>query len=159
MLTFPFRKLARLAFEIAEFEFDVQWMDWRDFESLTVNFADGSTTSAPYNWQDTFTLRLGAEYGLNEMLSLRGGYAFDPTPYPDETLGFAPPDADRHNVYLGGQYRMDNGFFADLALLYGLPVSNTTADEPFMPQVKGTFDITFSISQRLADILTISGTE
>jgi len=130
-----------------EIEFDVNWIDWRDFESLNVVLPDGETTSVPYEWNDVLVLRLGAEYSMPELgLDIRGGYAYDPTPAPDETLGFAPPDANRHVVSVGGSYQLPEGFFVDLGILYGIPVSNTTSDQPLRPQVKGTFDITFLVT-------------
>ena len=130
-----------------EIEFNGQWQDWRDLEELTVNFSDGSASVARYDWNDVLTLRLGAEYKIVEArLTLRAGYAFDPTPYPDTTLGFAPPDADRHNVYLGGNYNFSGGLFLDLGLLYGLPVSSETSEEPLLPQIKGRFGISFVVA-------------
>jgi len=76
------------------------------------------------------------------------GYAYDPTPVPDTTLGFSPPDANRHVVSLGGSFELPipSRLAVDVGLLYGLPVSNTTSDNPFEPQIKGTFDISFFVA-------------
>ncbi|MBT8492210.1 MAG: outer membrane protein transport protein [Deltaproteobacteria bacterium] len=130
-----------------EVEFDLNWIDWRDLETLDITLPDGEVTSIDYQWDDVFVLRLGAEYSLPHLgLDLRAGYAYDPTPVPDETLGFAPPDADRHVLSVGAGYQLPQNFFVDVGILYGIPVSNTTSDEPLRPQIKGEFDITFLVT-------------
>jgi long-chain fatty acid transport protein len=130
-----------------ELEFNLQWVDWTSFDTQVIDLPDGSQSITPRNWDDKMTLRFGAEYWIRPLgLSVRGGYAYDPTPIPDETLGFAPPDANRNNLYLGGSYGLPKNFHIDVGLLWGLPVSNKTAVEPFMPQVQGEFDISFFVA-------------
>jgi len=130
-----------------EIEFNFNWNDWSDYDSIDIELADGSTTSIVNNWDPVLVLKLGAEYTLPAVgAAVRGGYSYDPTPVPAETLGFAPPDADRHVVHLGGSYQLPKGMWVDLGILYGLPVTNKTSDEPLMPQIKGEFDITFFVA-------------
>jgi len=127
-----------------ELELDFNWIDWTSFKQLDIALPDGSTLTDPRNWDDVLVVRFGAEYMMPQFgANVRAGYAYDPTPIPDTTLGFAPPDANRHVVSIGGSYQLPQNFYVDLGLLYGIPVSNTTSDEPFEPQVKGKFDISF----------------
>jgi long-chain fatty acid transport protein len=63
-------------------------------------------------WEDTKQLRFGMEYILNDMITLRGGYFYDPTPIPDNTLDLQWPDADKKTYSLGagfnfGRYTID----------------------------------------------------
>lgn len=130
-----------------ELELDFNWIDWSSFKTLDINLPDGSVLVDPRDWEAILAIRFGAEYSLAHLgLDVRAGYAYDPTPIPDSTLGFAPPDANRHIVTLGGSYKLPEGFFVDFGIEYGLPVSNTTSDEPFEPQIKGKFDISFLVT-------------
>jgi long-chain fatty acid transport protein len=58
-------------------------------------------TEGPRNWDDTFAVRIGAEYQLNDMYAVRAGYLFDQSPIPDDTLGPELPTGDRHGIAVG----------------------------------------------------------
>ena len=48
---------------------------------------------------------------------------------------------DRQVVSLGASYQLPANMFVDLGILYVLPGSNETADEPFAPEYKGTYNV------------------
>jgi long-chain fatty acid transport protein len=53
----------------------------------------------PLNYEDQMTVSLGAEYLLNENWIIRGGYCFDQTAVPDETLKpYLPDYGSRHGL-------------------------------------------------------------
>jgi len=96
---------------------------WSSYENLDFDFAvndalpDPSThylpdTKNPRDWDDTATLRLGAQYELKGMHRLRCGYLYDQSPMPNKTHGPELPMNDRNGITLGygaalGRYTLD----------------------------------------------------
>jgi long-chain fatty acid transport protein len=71
---------------------------WQSYDELKIEFVSGlpsESTISPRDWEAAMTYRLGAEYQVLEMLSLRAGVIYDETPVPDSTLDPTLPDADR----------------------------------------------------------------
>jgi len=89
---------------------DITWTGWSSFDRLAVAY---TSIPAPLpvtqeNWKDSWRYSLGANFHMNDQLTLRGGLAFDQTPVPDAIHRTARiPDGDRIWLALGGQYRMD----------------------------------------------------
>jgi long-chain fatty acid transport protein len=112
--------------------FDLQWVGWSSFRSLSLDFENDPggilDSSVPKNWNDVINFRLGAEYELSEALALRMGYVWDPTPVPPETLDTLLPDSNRHDVSIGLGYK-SGSISVDLAymaiILPARNVSNT----------------------------------
>lgn len=78
------------------------------------NMLLGPAAVVEYNWKDTWSYGLGADWMLANDWTLRAGYQFLETPVPDETLSPSLPDADRHIIAFGIGYQ--NGRHAiDLA--------------------------------------------
>lgn len=127
-----------------ELELNATWIDWSAFDTIDITLPDGSHNVQPQDYTDTVTLRLGGEYKLPEQkLSLRAGYAYDPTPVPDTTLSARLPDINRHVVSAGGTYKVTKNVDAHLAALWVLPGSNEASnDDMYMPLYKGTYDVT-----------------
>jgi len=87
---------------------DVVWTNWSIIDSYTVKFdgevipSSGKTEeNFPRNWKDTRQVRIGIEYKLNEIITLRGGYFYDPSPIPDSTFDMLWPDADKKTYSFG----------------------------------------------------------
>jgi len=89
-------------------EVDVNWMGWSSYESLDIDFEDPSLPdkSQRKDWDDVFSYRIGAMYNANDKLDLYGGYYFDESPIPDETLDPILPGADRHSIQFGAGYKI-----------------------------------------------------
>jgi len=88
---------------------DVELVRWSSFKRMDLDihqevppFADSST---PLDWKDSWQYKIGAEYRVNDTVSLRCGYAYIRTSVPDHTLEPGNPDADQHNFSVGGGYR------------------------------------------------------
>lgn len=107
-------------------ECDVVWTDWsinKEQKSvlkdpISLPLLPFQKTDPKYDetyareWEDTKQLRFGMEYIVNEMITVRGGYFYDPTPIPDTTLDMQWPDADKKTYSLGagfnfGRYTID----------------------------------------------------
>jgi long-chain fatty acid transport protein len=95
---------------------------------------------APQDYEDTVTIRVGAEYKMKKA-AVRAGYTYDPTPIPPTTASAQLPDGNRHAISAGGSYSLGN-YDVHLALTYLPPASQTTSDEEYMPVFKGTYEIT-----------------
>jgi len=108
------------------FSFDYQWIGWSSYDKLEVTFDDFTdpTTSKPYvlstprNYSDTYILRFGAEYVLNNKLTLRGGVLYDHSPVADEYAEPTLPDANRLGFNGGIGYNITETVAIDLAYLY-----------------------------------------
>ena len=66
-------------------------------------FVDSYT---PLDWNNAWIAKIGAEYKVNDKLSVRGGYAYVETMVPEHTLDAGNPDSDNHNFCIGFGYKM-----------------------------------------------------
>jgi long-chain fatty acid transport protein len=99
-------------------EGDVNWYQWSSFDSLPLTFPEEPALSGVIEerYEDTWQFRFGLERVLNDRWSLRGGYFYDQTPSPPESVGPLLPDADRHGAALGasltsGRLRLDVAYW------------------------------------------------
>jgi long-chain fatty acid transport protein len=102
------------------FAADVNWFGWSGADSIAITFetpfGSNITESAIIQeYEDTFILRLGAEYQLSDALALRAGYGYDQSPIQDEHLSPTLPGANRNNAALGMGYTLGN---VDIDLAY-----------------------------------------
>ncbi len=82
-----------------------RWTKWSRFKELRIKFDNGLPDSVtPENWDNTWTLSIGANYHLNSQWTLRAGYAHDESPVPDEDRTVRIPDSDRDWFTLGASY-------------------------------------------------------
>ncbi len=98
-------------------EIDYVWFGWSKFDKITLDFQgnDALDQEIPFNYSDSWQLRVGAHYDVNEQLTLRAGYSYDVTPQPIESVGPLLPDNTRNNVSFGfgykfGNYQIDAGY-------------------------------------------------
>lgn len=86
---------------------DVTWTGWSDFKELRIVRNGGVDLAVtPENWNDSYRYSVGANYHLNDKLTLRGGVAFDETPVSDAFRTARIPDEDRTWLAFGAQYRL-----------------------------------------------------
>jgi long-chain fatty acid transport protein len=100
---------------------DLQWIGWSSFDELNIDFENNTPavgdSNNPRDWKNTLAIRLGAEYQTRQPgVTLRAGYAYDPTPVPDKTVDTLLPDSDRHDVSVGLGYK-SGPFSLDLAYM------------------------------------------
>lgn len=91
-------------------EGDVNFYGWSSFDELPLeieNRPDLSSISIE-GYENSFQVRLGADRRLNDAWSVRGGYFFDQSPSPTESVSVLLPDSDRHGICLGGSFRRGN---------------------------------------------------
>lgn len=96
--------------------FDATWFEWSRLKQLTVEFENPAFNSeVPLDWHTRWNFHVGAEYGVSEFLTLRGGLGYDPTPVPDNTLSPLLPDSTRLTVLAGlglnfGRFQVGAGY-------------------------------------------------
>ena len=121
---------------------------WSVHETFAVSFPDSpsQSRSAPRAWQNTFAIRVGAEYEvLEDNLPLRLGFAYDQGPAPSTTLGPALPSGDRYRLCVGAGYRLF-GVSVDLAYQLGPGVGQNAEASAPLPGTYHTTDHLVSLS-------------
>lgn len=117
---------------------DFVWTEWSTYDKLVILAPPGAPTVAPKNWDDVWSVRVGAEYALNDSWALRCGYVWDESPIPDTTRAPELPGSDRQMVMAGfgwksGAVGIDVAYSylwadkANMGTLYPLPGSFETA--------------------------------
>ena len=86
----------------------VDFHNWSSFDQVPLTFLDHPQLSSVIeeNYQNSRVYRLGAEWRLNDSWDVRGGYYYDESPAPVESVSPLLPDADRHGVALGATLRL-----------------------------------------------------
>ncbi|WP_430443538.1 MAG: OmpP1/FadL family transporter [Pseudomonas piscis] len=102
------------------------WTRWSRLESLDIHNVTPDTVlgkglaniSEPLNWQDTWSVAVGAAYQLNEQWQLRAGVAYDPSPQHNENRNVRAPIANRKSFAIGAGYSPTSDISIDVAYGY-----------------------------------------
>ncbi len=84
---------------------------WSDFSGTTMvltftTFKDTfHQTLADTKYHDVFTWHAGYEHGISEDLAIRLGYAYIPSPVPDQNGESNVLDSDKHEGFIGAGYK------------------------------------------------------
>jgi len=91
------------------FEADVQWMLWSSFDQVTITYANAPAydTILPQGWSSTWRGAFGAEYLIGDDWEVRGGFGYDHSPAPTETISPFIHDADRYTFGGGGSWKYE----------------------------------------------------
>ena len=100
---------------------DVHATLWSDFRTLSATFPTTTTPAltAPRNWKDSVSARLGLEVMATRGLALRLGFGYDQSPVPQSTLDPTIPVSDRFIVSGGVGYTIGAGAVRGLTLGLG----------------------------------------
>ena len=107
------------AFNLTEsllFTADFHYILWSSFDEYVVDVdvplaipgVEFKDKEVEENWKDSFVLRGGLQYMLNENFALRAGILYDKTPQPAETMDPVLPDASRWSLTGGFGYKSGN---------------------------------------------------
>ena len=90
-------------------------LGWCSYDILKIKFKEpvaGQTESkAVKNYEDSYSLRFGLEYKVNENLAVRAGYLRDNHAVPDEYVEPTLPESDRNLYSVGLGYKLNNVTF------------------------------------------------
>jgi long-chain fatty acid transport protein len=123
------------------FALDVNYVGWKCYDSLKIDFED--TTSKLQNihsarmYNNSFIYRLGAQYKLNDLLTLRMGAYFDSSPVGDGYLTPETPDANKIGITAGATIALGYFVHLDLSFLYIESMKRT--DTNLETQFSGTY--------------------
>jgi long-chain fatty acid transport protein len=87
-------------------EGDVNFYEWSTFGTLPVTIVDHPelSTVVEENYTNSRQYRIGLERQINDTWAVRGGYFYDESPSPPESVSPLLPDAARHGFCLGGSW-------------------------------------------------------
>jgi long-chain fatty acid transport protein len=98
-------------FESFGAEFDFMWYNWSVFDQLELDFETLPTVIIPEDYQNSIQLRIGVHYDFAGNWQLRGGYIYDESPQPIESVSPLLPDNDRHDLSIGLGYSLNTWQF------------------------------------------------
>ncbi|WP_168210610.1 OmpP1/FadL family transporter [Persicimonas caeni] len=145
--------VARVALRYVDDPIDIElagvWEGWSAFKEIKATPNDievegvpgiGSIPvgplTIPENWKDTFSVRLGGDFKVDEALTLRAGYNFETGAVPDEYYSVFSPDSDKHTVAAGMSWAFD-GWQLDAGTAYYF-FSDRNIDTSNMRQINPT---------------------
>jgi long-chain fatty acid transport protein len=96
---------------------DITWTRWSRFEELRVRFDNPLQPDSvqPENWKDTVRLSIGVKYNVDKNLTLRAGFAYDPSPVPRNFETPRLPGGDRTWLSAGLSYQLSPSFSLDIS--------------------------------------------
>ena len=124
--------------EKVQAEVMVEWVHWSVNESQPLDIEGVSAPALENNWDDTFTFGLGGSWQALDSLVVRAGYAFIPSPIPDETITHILPDANRHAISFGLGYRFASHHQLDLSYTFSIYEDRSA---PISGAGPGTYEI------------------
>lgn len=97
---------------------------WSAYDKLDFDFDNATNEtvlggSHVKNWNDTDTVRIGLTHKYDKTTAM-AGFAYDPSPIPNATLGYDLPGSDSKIFSLGGRYDLTNSINIGLAGLVSL---------------------------------------
>ncbi len=111
---------------------DVTWTSWSNFDELliTEKATGKEVTRVPEKWNDVTRISIGANYKVNDRLTLRTGLALDEEPIPSARY-ITPriPGNDRTWVSLGAGYKVNKKMSVDVGYSH-LFIDETAIDNP-----------------------------
>jgi len=143
---------------------DVDWVNWKTFDSINIAYLSGAyrgavgglgtaaaggapaaigaaivaqagKTTLPQNWNATVAIRVGAEWKYNPQMRARFGYVYDPTPIEDAAFSPGIPGNDRHIFSVGYGYDLNAKTTIDLAYAFVYFVKRNQTLSPVGPAV------------------------
>ncbi len=122
---------------------DLQYIWWSSYDKVEVVFLENKdwNISSKRDYQDTYILRSGLEWKVQQNLALRTGVFYDKHPVKDKLAEPSLPDSDRLGLNFGVGYKFLDNFTLDLAYLFlrfaekrieESEVSYTNGDAPFL---------------------------
>ncbi len=136
-----------------ELEFNAVWIGWSktfskdagrgsDATSLTIALPGGAESSAPQDYDDTVSYRIGLDYGVpKHKANFRAGFVYDPTPIPITTQTAQLPDVDRFAFTVGASRQMSDTLGIHFSALYIPPIERESSQDPAVPIFHGTYGV------------------
>jgi len=120
-LTTPFNLTFGAAYDVIpelKLSADFQYVGWSSYDTLTIDFANVPRVASPRLYDNSYIIRFGADYKLNNALSFQGGIYYDKNPVKPQYLNPSLPDANRICFSLGANYKVTSNFTAAVSYLF-----------------------------------------
>ena len=98
--------------------FDWQWVNWKVFDALVLEFERAGTRTIVESYRATNGFRLGGEYAFSQSTAVRGGFLTHEAAAPDQTVTPNLPEGKRSELTLGLGTRLGRSLRVDLAYQY-----------------------------------------
>jgi len=130
-------------------ELDINWAKWNTFKQINIDFPENPVYNSitSYDYFNTMSVRIGAEYKLQSNLIGRAGYYFDQSPVPDKSIDPFLPDSSRHGMSVGIAFIKANMKFEIYNLLSIFQKADTMGSSKFNYN---------GIYKKVADVVGIS---
>ena len=142
---------------------EVQWQNWSVFDRIDVRIVTPTAFGTLYlpdeqDYRDAFFVAAGAEYDVNNALTVRAGAAWDQTPTQDSSRTPRVPDEDRLWLSLGGSYNVTDSITIDAGYSYLMALDNAEVNvRTIPPQVPAGVPVRVVYDEGSAHILSIGG--
>ncbi|MBE0269237.1 hypothetical protein FG476_04735 [Xylella fastidiosa subsp. multiplex] len=124
---------------------------WSKFDKITIHFASSQPNNVlNFSYRDTTFVALGTEYRFNDMLTLRGGLAYDQTPTTAEYRSARVPDNSRTWISLGMTWKPSK------QTDYNIGYAHLFIDHPTITQISATGSTLAGAYNINADLLATS---
>jgi long-chain fatty acid transport protein len=117
---------------------EYNWYGWSNYKEIRVKRPGLPDQVVPQNYEDTFSVAVGAQYRINETWTVRSGVQYDETPTIDGFRSTRTPDGDRYWLSAGLSYTVSDNFTVDMAYTHVFIDSgdiNTTQPGATLPGV------------------------
>jgi long-chain fatty acid transport protein len=94
---------------------EYNWYGWSSFKEIRVKRSGLADQVVTQNYDDTFSVAVGAQYKLNEAWTVRSGFQYDETPTVNGFRSTRTPDGDRYWLSAGLSYDVSDSFTVDVA--------------------------------------------
>lgn len=137
---------------------DFQYIGWSSYDTLAIEFSQPSSRKAsPRLYDNSFIIRLGAEYKYSNSLSFQGGIYFDKNPVKDENINPSLPDANRICFSLGLNYNLTKNLSAAVSYLFirSSELTVTNSSQPYIsnnPDYSSAFNGTYNSYANIGSI-------
>lgn len=157
-LTTPINLAVGVAYDVMpelKLSADFQYVGWSSYDTLAADFADPKykDISKPRLYDNSFIVRFGAEYTVNDVFKLEGGIYFDKNPVKPEYVNPSLPEANRLGFSIGVDYKLMNNLGVNLSYLFirasELTVTNS---KEYYTQGNSPFNGTYNSYANLASI-------
>ncbi len=130
----------------------VDWVNWSRIDTITQELDAPVTFFNPLipavittdeveiarDWEDRYIFRIGAEYEVNPNFTLRGGYMWDPSPVPAETLDPLMLDLSSNRFFVGASFPVWRAN-VDVAYSYSQGIRREANDSENVPPTDGDY--------------------
>ena len=129
----------------------VDWVNWSRIDTITQKLDDPVTLFIPpatviitdeveisRDWEDRYIFRIGAEYEVTPQFTLRGGYMWDPSPVPADTLDPMMFDVSSNRYFVGASFPVWK-MNVDVAYSYSQGIRREAEDSENVPSTDGDY--------------------